>query len=107
MVVRENKKLDEQDKAALDESERARVEEAARLEGITFDKAMERRRGFRYFLRLAKNLEVGPFRPTGYVFQTYSLDDIACDARIPSRKVGYLSSHRRLLPTRLNDGNQI
>ncbi|KAJ8079920.1 hypothetical protein PM082_016745 [Marasmius tenuissimus] len=48
MVVRENKKLDEQDKAALDESERARVEETARLEGITFDQAMERRRGFRY-----------------------------------------------------------
>jgi hypothetical protein len=27
---------------------RARVEEAARLEGITFEEAMERRKGYRY-----------------------------------------------------------
>ena len=48
MVINENKKLDERDKAALDGGERMRVEEAARLEGITFEKALERRRGFRY-----------------------------------------------------------
>ncbi|KAJ3982629.1 major facilitator superfamily domain-containing protein [Lentinula detonsa] len=47
-VIRDNKKLDEDEKRALTEASRARVEEAARLEGITFDQAMQRRKGFRY-----------------------------------------------------------
>ena len=47
-VIRDNRKLDEDEKRALTEASRARVEEAARLEGITFDQAMQRRRGFRY-----------------------------------------------------------
>uniref|UniRef100_A0A0W0G1C8 MFS general substrate transporter n=1 Tax=Moniliophthora roreri TaxID=221103 RepID=A0A0W0G1C8_MONRR len=48
MVVRDNRKLDEADAKAMDAVNRARVEEAARLEGITFEEAMVRRRGFRY-----------------------------------------------------------
>ncbi|KAE9407361.1 MFS general substrate transporter [Gymnopus androsaceus JB14] len=47
-VIRDNKKLDEDEKLAFGEANRARVEEAARLEGITFDQAMQRRKGFRY-----------------------------------------------------------
>ncbi|KAL0574877.1 hypothetical protein V5O48_007089 [Marasmius crinis-equi] len=48
MLIRDNKKLDEDEKAALDGADRTRVEEAAKLEGITFEQAMERRKGFRY-----------------------------------------------------------
>lgn len=48
MLIRENRKLDADEKAALSAANRERVEEAARLEGITFDEAMERRKGFRY-----------------------------------------------------------
>ena len=47
MIVRENKKLDEDEKAIFEGADRARVQEAARLEGITFEQAMERRKGFR------------------------------------------------------------
>lgn len=47
-VIRDNKKLDEDEKRGLNDANRARVEEAARLEGITFDQAMQRRKGFRY-----------------------------------------------------------
>ncbi|KAF5322407.1 hypothetical protein D9619_001308 [Psilocybe cf. subviscida] len=48
MLIRENRKLDADEKAALSGANRQRVEEAARLEGITFDEAMEKRKGFRY-----------------------------------------------------------
>ncbi|KAK7054437.1 hypothetical protein VNI00_003635 [Paramarasmius palmivorus] len=48
MIIRDNRKLDEDEKAAMEGANRARVEEAARLEGITFEEAMARRRGFRY-----------------------------------------------------------
>jgi len=48
MVVRENRRLDEDEKATMGDGNRARVEEAARLEGISFEEAMSRRRGFRY-----------------------------------------------------------
>ncbi|KAK0223194.1 MFS general substrate transporter [Armillaria fumosa] len=44
-LVRENKKLAADENANIDS---ARVEEAARLEGITYDEALKRRRGFRY-----------------------------------------------------------
>ncbi|KAF9013055.1 MFS general substrate transporter [Cyathus striatus] len=44
MLIRENRKLDEDEKAAMEGANRARVEEAARLEGITFEEAMERRK---------------------------------------------------------------
>ncbi|KIM45424.1 hypothetical protein M413DRAFT_24628 [Hebeloma cylindrosporum] len=48
MLVRENRKLDADERAAMEGANRARVEEAARLEGITFEQAMERRKGYRY-----------------------------------------------------------
>ena len=48
MLVRKNKQLDEDEQGALKEANRERIEEAARLEGITFEEAMERKRGFRY-----------------------------------------------------------
>ncbi|KAK0469859.1 major facilitator superfamily domain-containing protein [Desarmillaria tabescens] len=44
-LVKENKRLDKEDTSKIDV---ARVEEAARLEGITFEQAMEKRKGFRY-----------------------------------------------------------
>ncbi|KAF5381185.1 hypothetical protein D9757_007894 [Collybiopsis confluens] len=47
-IVHDNKKLDEDEKVALSQANRTRVEEAARLEGISFDEAMRRRKGFRY-----------------------------------------------------------
>ncbi|KAJ7587225.1 major facilitator superfamily domain-containing protein [Mycena floridula] len=48
ILLRENRQLDSDERAALQGADRVRVEEAARLEGITFDQAMERRKGFRY-----------------------------------------------------------
>jgi len=51
LLIRENKKMDQRDLDALDESaggDAARVREAARLEGITVEEAIRRRRGFRY-----------------------------------------------------------
>ncbi|KXN84326.1 hypothetical protein AN958_12741 [Leucoagaricus sp. SymC.cos] len=48
VLINKNKKLDADEKAAMDIADRERVEEAARLEGLTFDQAMERRKGFRY-----------------------------------------------------------
>lgn len=48
ILIRRNKKLDEDEKAAMEGADRERVEEAARIEGITFEQAMERRKGFRY-----------------------------------------------------------
>ncbi|KAJ8518425.1 hypothetical protein ONZ45_g4493 [Pleurotus djamor] len=48
MLVRENRKLDEDEKRFMEGANRGRVEEAARLEGITFEQAMEHRKGFRY-----------------------------------------------------------
>ncbi|KAL4263459.1 MFS transporter superfamily protein [Pleurotus pulmonarius] len=48
MLVRENKQMDREEKRMMEGAERARVEEAAKLEGITFEQAIERRRGFRY-----------------------------------------------------------
>jgi hypothetical protein len=49
MLVKANKELD---RAELDlkGSGRQRIEEAARLEGITFEEAMERKKGFRYLV---------------------------------------------------------
>jgi len=48
ILVRENCKLNADEKAAMEGANCARVEEAARLEGITFEQAMERRKGYRY-----------------------------------------------------------
>jgi hypothetical protein len=51
ILVKNNKHLAQQaadDLASLTTADRERVEEAARLEGITLQEAMERKRGFRY-----------------------------------------------------------
>lgn len=50
MLVRVNRALDIDEKNILRGTNRARVEEAARLEGITFEQAMEKRKGFRYLV---------------------------------------------------------
>ena len=48
MLVYENKQLAESE--MRDPATRERIEEAARLEGITLQEALERKRGFRYLL---------------------------------------------------------
>jgi hypothetical protein len=49
MLVRENKRMEHEDLNHLMHGpERQRIEEAAKLEGITFDEAIKRRKGFRY-----------------------------------------------------------
>ncbi|TDL16518.1 MFS general substrate transporter [Rickenella mellea] len=48
ILVRKNRQLDRDELAEVKESNRERVREAARLEGITLDTALERRKGFRY-----------------------------------------------------------
>ncbi|KAF9074080.1 major facilitator superfamily domain-containing protein [Rhodocollybia butyracea] len=48
LIIRDNKKLDADEKAVLGELNHTRVKEAARLEGITLEQAMQRRKGFRY-----------------------------------------------------------
>ncbi len=44
-LVRENQRLDKEDTLLIDAN---RMEEAAQLEGISLEKTVERRRGFRY-----------------------------------------------------------
>ena len=46
--MRENRKLDADEQAVMQSASRTRVEEAAKIEGITFEQAMERRKGYRY-----------------------------------------------------------
>jgi len=48
ILINKNKKLDADENAAMEGANRARVEEAARLEGLTFEQALERRKGYRY-----------------------------------------------------------
>ncbi|QRW21161.1 major facilitator superfamily transporter [Rhizoctonia solani] len=49
MLIRANRKMDQQDMDALqNQGDAERVREAARLEGITVEEAIRRRRGFRY-----------------------------------------------------------
>lgn len=50
MLVRQNKRLEENELNDLKGARRERIEDAARLEGITFEEALRRRRGFRYLL---------------------------------------------------------
>ncbi|KAJ6583907.1 MFS general substrate transporter [Mycena vulgaris] len=47
-LLRKNKKLDEDERISMQGANESRVKEAAILEGISFDQAMERRKGFRY-----------------------------------------------------------
>lgn len=48
MLVRENKRLDADEKAFMEDADQTRIQEAANLEGITFEQAMQRRKGYRY-----------------------------------------------------------
>ncbi|KAF8813955.1 MFS general substrate transporter [Phlegmacium glaucopus] len=48
ILVRRNKILDADEKLAIEGANQTRVEEAAKLEGLTFEQAMERRKGYRY-----------------------------------------------------------
>lgn len=47
MLIQKNKKLDSDERAAL-EGNQARVAEAAHLEGMTLEQAIERRKSYRY-----------------------------------------------------------
>ena len=48
ILVKQNQRLDEKELEDLKGGGRERTEEAARLEGLTFQEALDRRRGFRY-----------------------------------------------------------
>ena len=48
MLIRENRRIDQDDRLALNESKQKRIDLAAKLEGITIEEAMEKQRGFRY-----------------------------------------------------------
>lgn len=48
LIMRENKRMEREELDVMHGPERERIEEAARLEGITFDEAVRRRMGFRY-----------------------------------------------------------
>ncbi|THH30870.1 hypothetical protein EUX98_g3336 [Antrodiella citrinella] len=51
ILVNQNKSLDREEKDDLeDNAKRERIEEAARLEGLTFEEALVRRRGFRFLV---------------------------------------------------------
>ena len=52
MLVRENRRMDNEDsdRLSLNEAKRGRIEQAAKLEGIAIAQAMEKQRGFRYLL---------------------------------------------------------
>jgi hypothetical protein len=50
LLVRENKRMEREETDLLHGPERERIEEAAKLEGITFDEAVKRRMGFRYLI---------------------------------------------------------
>ena len=47
MLITENKRLDREERQ-MTEAKRQRIEEAARLEGLTLEEALERNKGFRY-----------------------------------------------------------
>ncbi|KAL7277855.1 MFS general substrate transporter [Trametes coccinea BRFM310] len=48
MLVKQNKRLELEELANLNEAKRERIADAARLEGITFEEALKRKKGFRY-----------------------------------------------------------
>ena len=48
ILIRDNKRLEQDELKSLKEADRERVEKAAELEGITIDQALEQRRRFRY-----------------------------------------------------------
>lgn len=48
ILIKQNKDLDRRELVDISGARRKRIEEAARLEGITFEEALEKRKGFRY-----------------------------------------------------------
>ena len=50
VLVHQNKQLDREELQLDDSAQRERIAEAARLEGVTFEEALKRRRGFRYLI---------------------------------------------------------
>ena len=50
ILVSQNKRLDREEHDMQKGAQRERIEEAARLEGITFEEALRRKRGFRYLI---------------------------------------------------------
>ena len=48
ILIQQNKNLEREELENMTEARRERIEEAARLEGITFMEALEKKRGFRY-----------------------------------------------------------
>lgn len=48
MLVADNKRLEREEQKEMTPAKRLRIEEAARLEGLTFEEALERNKGFRY-----------------------------------------------------------
>ncbi|PIL33374.1 MFS general substrate transporter [Ganoderma sinense ZZ0214-1] len=50
ILVSQNKRLDREEQDMQKGAQRQRIEEAARLEGITFEEALRRKRGFRYLI---------------------------------------------------------
>ena len=50
MLVRENRRMDHEDRLSLNEAKRGRIEQAAKLEGITIAEAMEKQREYRYLI---------------------------------------------------------
>lgn len=49
MLIRQNKQLAAEEADALNNPDhRQRIEDAARLEGLTFEEAVERKKGIRY-----------------------------------------------------------
>lgn len=48
MLIRENRLLDHDEMGALKGTKKERIDQAARLEGITVEEAMNKKRGFRY-----------------------------------------------------------
>ena len=48
LLISENKALEKAELKEMTLEMRTRIEESARLEGLTFDEALERHKGFRY-----------------------------------------------------------
>ena len=48
VLVHDNKKLERDEIGVLTDAHRERIEEFARLDGISFEEALERKRVFRY-----------------------------------------------------------
>jgi hypothetical protein len=48
MLVQQNKQMDNDDFGEMTEANKTRIEDAAKLEGISVEEAIKKKRGFRY-----------------------------------------------------------